>query len=1022
MKKRLRTVLLALCLVFALGIVTALADDGVAQIGSQTYSSLSEAFSNATDGSEIVLLDEVTGCSRLSLTDGREITINLNGHNIGFAENAFFYVHHGSLTITGTGTVREGNPFYAPVFVEGSETDEGPDYAVVNIGENVTLEGWSGVFIDYPGTDQGKNHSYGVNITVSGKINSVRDTDGYAGHGVYVNGTIQDIEGSVPVITLSETSSITSEGNGIYAAGYAVWTMEGNIEAPYALSIKSGTFTINGGTYHSTGAFADPAAANGNGSEDTGAALSITSNRGYAQETVVTVNGGSFISDNGYAVYEGIAYNSSNGTNAADHSYASIQISNGAFQSADGKAAVAIEKAENKKVISGGTYTSGSEKSDISQYIVAGAALTQNDDGAVVSSGAAAVATVNDVPFTSLESAIAYANDGDTVVVLDDVTLSSNIAISRDITITGATDDVTITVYENQDTENYRIVVRDGATLTLTHLTLEGSYGADVAAPMLSVNDTSKLVIDNCTISDVGTSGYSSGYGLINTMYATAGSKVTITNSVINSQIGSSTNPTYYVLGGAGTCELDIRDNEFNLGSWFVFNMTASGLVQDNVFNGNGDDSSNGRVINSTALAGLVVDDNVFSESLYGTQFVIGGDYTISNNTFEPLGDDLAIGIYDKPDTTSSITGNTFYLDEESYGIRIASDWGEAGSLDTLKIENNVFVGSGVYQIRNDSWTGNIDLSTNDFGDEISIWMRNDSATITITLPEAPSRSGYEFVCWTDGTNRYNAGDVVTVAADTTFTAVWRFSNIPTPHDITIANTANGTVDTSLSNASAGAVITITATPNSGYGVSGVIVTGPYGTVAVTRVDANTYTFVMPDGPVTVSVTFGNGLPFTDVSAGQWFYDYVEYVYVNGLMNGTSATTFEPNANMTRAMVWAILARIDGETVTGESWQTVAREWAMANGVSDGSDPNGLVTREQFATMLWRYAGEPASSYSLSAFTDAGSVSGWAETAMSWAVEHGVITGITDTTLVPQGSATRAQCAAMLMRFVENAK
>ena len=258
-----------------------------------------------------------------------------------------------------------------------------------------------------------------------------------------------------------------------------------------------------------------------------------------------------------------------------------------------------------------------------------------------------------------------------------------------------------------------------------------------------------------------------------------------------------------------------------------------------------------------------------------------------------------------------------------------------------------------------------------------------------------------------------------TVSSNATLTAVWGIPNIPTPHEITIANTANGTVDTSLSNASAGAVITITATPNSGYGVSGVAVTGPNGTVAVTRVDANTYTFVMPDGPVTVSVTFGNGLPFTDVSAGQWFYDYVEYVYANGLMNGTSATTFEPNANMTRAMVWAILARMDGETVTGESWQTAARSWAMANGVSDGSDPNGLVTREQFATMLWRYAGEPASSYSLASFTDANSVSDWAETAMAWAVEHGIITGMTDTTLVPQGSATRAQCAAMLMRFVE---
>ena len=172
--------------------------------------------------------------------------------------------------------------------------------------------------------------------------------------------------------------------------------------------------------------------------------------------------------------------------------------------------------------------------------------------------------------------------------------------------------------------------------------------------------------------------------------------------------------------------------------------------------------------------------------------------------------------------------------------------------------------------------------------------------------------------------------------------------------------------------------------------------------------------------PVLVSAVFVPAtFPFVDVKTGDWFYDYVAYVYSNGLMDGTSATTFEPNANMTRAMVWAILARIDGETVTGEDWIETAREWTMANGVSDGTDADGYVTREQLATMLWRYAGEPDSDYSLSAFTDAGSVSGYAAAAMAWAVEHGIISGVTDSTLAPQGTATRAQCAAMLMRFVE---
>ena len=235
---------------------------------------------------------------------------------------------------------------------------------------------------------------------------------------------------------------------------------------------------------------------------------------------------------------------------------------------------------------------------------------------------------------------------------------------------------------------------------------------------------------------------------------------------------------------------------------------------------------------------------------------------------------------------------------------------------------------------------------------------------------------------------------------------------------IDIDQTEGGTVDTNLGNASEGSTITVTVTPDEGYEVGGVTVTGPDGEIPVERVDETTYTFTMPDGPVSIDVTFvpaGGG--FTDLAPGAWYTDAVNYVVANGLMEGTSATTFEPETAMTRAIVWAVLARIDGEEISGANWQSAARAWAMSSGVSDGTDPNGLVTREQFAAMLWRYAGEPASSYSLSAFTDASSVSAWAVDAMSWAVENGIITGVTATTLVPQGTATRAQAAAMLMRF-----
>ena len=285
-------------------------------------------------------------------------------------------------------------------------------------------------------------------------------------------------------------------------------------------------------------------------------------------------------------------------------------------------------------------------------------------------------------------------------------------------------------------------------------------------------------------------------------------------------------------------------------------------------------------------------------------------------------------------------------------------------------------------------------------------------------LPETPSKSGYYFVGWSDGNTTYKAGAMVeNITADTTFTAVWREINIPDPNGITVTQPENGTVKVNPSNGSAGTLITVTATPDEGYELAYITVDGE-------KITGNT--FRMPDKSVTVSAVFVPAtFPFVDVKTGDWFYDYVAYVYANGLMDGTSATTFEPNANMTRAMVWAILARIDGETVTGAAWATDARAWAMAEGVSDGTDPNGLVTREQFATMLYRYA--VAKGYDVSigestnilSYADFASISEYAIPAMQWACGSGIVTGVTDSTLAPQGTATRAQCAAMLMRFVE---
>lgn len=163
--------------------------------------------------------------------------------------------------------------------------------------------------------------------------------------------------------------------------------------------------------------------------------------------------------------------------------------------------------------------------------------------------------------------------------------------------------------------------------------------------------------------------------------------------------------------------------------------------------------------------------------------------------------------------------------------------------------------------------------------------------------------------------------------------------------------------------------------------------------------------------------------PFIDVNERDWFYDAVVYVYNEGMMSGIEADVFFPDGSMTRAMFWTVLARIDGaDTSGGLEWYSAAQKWAISEGVSDGTEPNALITREQLATMLWRYAGEPEGNSTLDGFTDSGSVSYWAYDALVWAVENGIVTGMGDGILAPQGTATRAQAATMFMRYMSVVK
>ena len=167
---------------------------------------------------------------------------------------------------------------------------------------------------------------------------------------------------------------------------------------------------------------------------------------------------------------------------------------------------------------------------------------------------------------------------------------------------------------------------------------------------------------------------------------------------------------------------------------------------------------------------------------------------------------------------------------------------------------------------------------------------------------------------------------------------------------------------------------------------------------------------------------------FDDVVKGAWYENSVDYVVDNGLMNGTDATRFEPDSTTTRAMLMTVIARYAGEDTTGSNpWYQKGMEWAKANGVSDGTEPNANITREQLVTMLYRYAKASGKDVSVGedtnilSYTDATTVSEYAIPAMQWACGAGIVNG-SNGKLNPQNNATRAEVAAILMRFCENVK
>ncbi len=331
-------------------------------------------------------------------------------------------------------------------------------------------------------------------------------------------------------------------------------------------------------------------------------------------------------------------------------------------------------------------------------------------------------------------------------------------------------------------------------------------------------------------------------------------------------------------------------------------------------------------------------------------------------------------------------------------------------------------------------------------------------------LPNQFTKSGATFAYWTPG--NYKNGQEIEVSDDMTLTAVWKDDNSGnvissgsgggggSSSNVSIATkVTGGKVTVTPTRPTRGQTVTITVAPAEGYKLDTLTVTDLKGnTIELTKVSDTKYTFVMPAGKVKITPSFVKvdgsdkkddttnvNKRFSDVDANAWYAEYINYVAENGLMNGYENGTFGPNDKTTRAQIVTVLFRMEGEPAVsasskfsdvsaGGQYYSSAVTWAARNNIVNGYEdgrfgPNDNVTREQIAAILFRYAEYKGYDTSLTgnvaSFNDAAKVSSWATNAISWAIGEGLMNG-DNGALRPQGNATRAEIAALLMRFSEN--
>lgn len=390
-------------------------------------------------------------------------------------------------------------------------------------------------------------------------------------------------------------------------------------------------------------------------------------------------------------------------------------------------------------------------------------------------------------------------------------------------------------------------------------------------------------------------------------------------------------------------------------------------------------------------------------------------------------------GEFVKPYAYNGYLGYTFKMPSHSVAIEVGTtsvsgkyyiDTSYDSTLGGVEVwVNNNYTGNNWHQ---GSWA--------DHNDTVSFKVKPYYSDDVVSVSVVGKRTGWTHSC---DYNSYSGWYTFSMPSEDVTISVDFRSGV---HKVYVDTVTDGKLTVSDDWAKYGQIVYITAVPDYGCTLSSLSVRTATGdSVRVYNAQkADTYYFYMPDQYVSVSAVFTGkytSVPFNDVSYGDWYYNAVQFVYSKGIMDGVDYYKFAPNGTITRGMILTMLWRMAGEPfempVTSFTdveigrYYTTAVAWACRNGIADGMGestfgPNDAITREELVTLMYRYAqyfGHSCIGTSIEGFADAGSVSSYAYNAMCWAYKAGVVTGTTGSRLNPQGTASRAEAAQMIMSF-----